>query len=512
MEEAHVGQRNRWLVLVIIGIFAQVLAVVNSDLGLDAHVRLNALNTEGGDGQALTWGPVRIAPDADQFPNSTAQYDGYIPPWSTSEGAMKLTSLTALFGVAALSGFVPFWKPTGRRFNPTWPALILLSPVFLFATGRGYDEPVIALLIGLGACGYFHNKGETLPQVRFHLLALATSLLLVMGWKGFSMLTAFMCWLLTIILGMVWIELQHRSFQRGTMLWLQNPWVMGPGVALLSYGVIFGLGSTSNIGTFSIIATQPLTFLYASLVAALDTVLLFLLIGFALWPFLLPAMRTLRGARGQGLTLLVMFVSGLLAALIAYIAALWTLEASLWNQSLHETMFLLGNNGRYATCLLLPTLLILRWDQVEEEESTVSMKHVCVALLLLLPAILFTSLMGQHHWSQDAGEQLELLLVEGDDTLVLIAPEALAMHHLYVLKTNVDLDGTHGINAYWRTPLDFQSLAEDQSVRIDVLILAPTVELPNGDEQWVLVAEEFAPFTVSNGVSDSSWKIYRPLE
>ena len=111
-----------------------------------------------------------------------------------------------------------------------------------------------------------------------------------------------------------------------------------------------------------------------------------------------------------------------------------------------------------------------------------------------------------------AGEQLELLLVEGDDTLVLIAPEALAMHHLYVLKTNVDLDGTHGINAYWRTPLDFQSLAEDQSVRIDVLILAPTVELPNGDEQWVLVAEEFAPFTVSNGVSDSSWKIYRPLE
>jgi hypothetical protein len=425
---------------------------------------------------------------------------------------MKLTSLTALFGVAALSGIVPFWKPSDRRFNPTWPALILLSPVFLFATGRGYDEPVIALLIGLGACGFLHNKGETLPQVRFHLLALASSLLFVMGWKGFSMLTAFMCWLLTIILGMVWIELQHRSFQRGAMLWLQNPWVMGPGVALVSYGVIFVLGSTGDIGTFSIIATQPLTFLYASLVAALDAVLLFLLIGFALWPFLLPAMKTLRGARGQGLTLLVMFVSGLLAALIAYIAALWTLEASLWNQSLHETMFLLGNNGRYATCLLIPTLFVLRWEQVEEDESTVSKKHLYAALLLLLPAILFTSLMGQHHWSQDAGERLESLLAEDDDTLVLIAPEALAMHHLYVLKTNVDLDGTKGINAYWRTPHDFESLTEDQSVRIDVLILAPNVELPFGDEQWVLVAEEKAPFTLSDGVPDSSWKIYRPSQ
>ena len=31
------------------------------------------------------------------------------------------------------------------------------------------------------------------------------------------------------------------------------------------------------------------------------------------------------------------------------------------------------------------------------------------------------------------------------------APETLAMHHLYVIKSSVDLTGDRGVDAYWRT-------------------------------------------------------------
>ena len=33
----------------------------------------------------------------------------------------------------------------------------------------------------------------------------------------------------------------------------------------------------------------------------------------------------------------------------------------------------------------------------------------------------------------------------------MVAPETLAMHHLYVIKSSVDLTGDRGVDAYWRT-------------------------------------------------------------
>ena len=42
--------------------------------------------------------------------------------------------------------------------------------------------------------------------------------------------------------------------------------------------------------------------------------------------------------------------------------------------------------------------------------------------------------------------------IDGDETcFVMVAPETLAMHHLYVIKSNVDLTGERGIDGYWRS-------------------------------------------------------------
>ena len=71
---------------------------------------------------------------------------------------------------------------------------------------------------------------------------------------------------------------------------------------------------------------------------------------------------------GPGPTMVVVYATVLLAGISSYIGALWTLESSLWNRSLPETMLVLGNNGRYATAIILP-LTLLRWIEPSNPSS-----------------------------------------------------------------------------------------------------------------------------------------------
>ena len=62
------GSRKRWYALMALAIFLHVLAMTNSDLGLDAHVRLNAAMDGQHDGQDLAWGKLRIADSLSRLP------------------------------------------------------------------------------------------------------------------------------------------------------------------------------------------------------------------------------------------------------------------------------------------------------------------------------------------------------------------------------------------------------------------------------------------------------------
>ena len=509
MDEDSHGTSRRWLGVLFLCVLLHLGAFWNSDLGLDAHVRLNAINNAGDDGQTLDWGKLRLTADTVQSPNNSATYDGYIPPWSTTETAMKLTSLFALFMVAGLAGIVPRWQRSSERVDPRWSALILMSPVFLFATGRGYDEAMIALLIGVGVSGYYVNKGDEIHQIRIHVLLLATSLLLVMGWKGFGLLTSLGVWLGAAALGAAWMELERHQRGKEGWTWLAHPWYMGGSVAITLYLLLFVAGFLTDNGTFSIIGEQPFHYLIATVFALIDGLGIYLLIGFAFWPFLSPSLSRLIGLRGPGITLLVMFSSGLLTALVAYMAALWTLESTIWNLSLPETMFLLGNNGRYATCLVIPIVLILNWERPFPSEEQPARTSLLAAFCLLIPAILFTSLVGQQLWSEDAGEELNALVTDQDTSIMLVAPETLSMHHLYVMKTHIDLDGSSGIDGYWRTVEDAANLLAEDAWVPNLVVVAPHVQLDLDQDSWRLVGEQNTPATVTGGLGDGAWRIYR---
>ncbi|MEC7089800.1 MAG: hypothetical protein VXW82_04880, partial [Candidatus Thermoplasmatota archaeon] len=86
-------RRRPWLVLFLVGVALHAYAAHNSDLGLDAHVRLNVVNDETNPGFDAPWGAPRVSGDASA--PSAASFDGYVPPWNTTEASMKITAVSA---------------------------------------------------------------------------------------------------------------------------------------------------------------------------------------------------------------------------------------------------------------------------------------------------------------------------------------------------------------------------------------------------------------------------------
>ena len=102
MEQESSVHHRRWALVFLLGFLLHIYAAFHSDLGLDAHVRLNALNDEIAEGQDLTWGSPRVSGTTSV--NTDAVYDGYIPPWYSSEAMMKITAIASL-GLVAACGF-----------------------------------------------------------------------------------------------------------------------------------------------------------------------------------------------------------------------------------------------------------------------------------------------------------------------------------------------------------------------------------------------------------------------
>ena len=79
--------------------------------------------------------------------------------------------------------------------------------------------------------------------------------------------------------------------------------------------------------------------------------------------------------------------------------------------------------------------------------------------------MLFVAFHGQQLWSDDAGAWMADSMDEDETCFVMVAPETLAMHHLYVIKSNVDLTGERGIDGYWRTAELVDDFIESQRMR-----------------------------------------------
>lgn len=132
-----------------------------------------------------------------------------------------------------------------------------------------------------------------------------------------------------------------------------------------------------------------------------------------------------------------------------------------------------------------------------------------VGIGALVPLMLFIALFGQQLWSDDAGAWLSEEFQDEGNCFVMVAPETLAMHHLYVLKTHVDLTGEAGIDGYWRTSEHVGSFLESQPECSALVIVAPGEDYSPSENEYDLVAQEQAPFSLSGGGTDDAWRVFR---
>ena len=365
----------------------------------------------------------------------------------------------------------------GFVFNPMRAALVLLSPIFLFVSARGYDEGMLALVASLGAVGFLYNQGNQRHERLLHVVMMATSVLLLLGWKGFEGTFGLGAFVGTMIAGVSWTVLEDgRTGSFGD--WLRHPWKMALTAALVVMLAVVMTGFAMQTGTFGVIAERPLVFAVATTVASVHAIGLFLLVGFVLWPLLAKRWSGLAKLRGAGPTMLAVYTAVLLTGVIAYIGALWTLEVELWNRTLFETVLVLGNNGRYATVVLVPLVFLLSWPSEDvDAPSDSGGKPVAFGLSLLVPLMLFVAFHGQQLWSDDAGAWLTDSMGEDESCFVMVAPETLAMHHLYVIKSSVDLTGDGGVDAYWRTAEHVDAFLDSRNECNGLLLVAPNEAL-----------------------------------
>ena len=502
--QREVESRVRWLwVLVVVGVGLQGLTLFASDSGLDAHVRTNL--EVGDDGASvLPWGGLRHV-QGHSVNASPVAYDGWVAPWTSSTGTLKVASLASVVLLAGAMSFKFAGSKETGSFNPVWALPVLWSPVFLFSTGRGYDEAALALLVTGGVWWVWALGIERAPAPRIVHASLGASLGLVVLWKGLGLNVALFTFVLVMLASSAW----HRWWAlsggcvRGRHL---SPRLALVIFYLLSVALVSLAGGLIGPGSFSIIAQHPIRFVMALLAAALIGPGLYLLIGCLLWPVVFGCMDA---GKTDPWPLYFASCSGvLLGAVGVYTAVLWTFEAQLWGASLASTIVLLGNNGRYVTVVIPLLVVMVRFCQSDSPSSmTAPSGRQWLALSLVLPFVVASSMVGHQLWSVDAGEALSNHISDGE-SFMLVEEPSLAMHHLYAMRSSLHAEGTTSVSGAWSSPSSLDSSWLTNATHAAILI-GPNSDYRLNETQWRLAEQAEVPLSVP-GIQTGSWRLYLP--
>ena len=499
---------NRWwtsterpvAVVLLVGCCLHLLAVLTNDLGLDAHVRLNATLTEAGV-HVLPWGGLRH-PDGASW--GAAPFVVSMPwlPWFLSPLHLKVMSSVAL--VALVGGLVRLTRQSGahRAWYPLLAISIVLSPVWMFSTGRGYDEALLALLM-LASLWWVPSNARAAGSMGLRGLSLGLALGLVLALKGLDasmsvgvVAAAVLC---SMGWGAWWTRMQRLAVRPALTPALLMASCAGVAMATISLAAFF-LGP----GTFSTVAEQPLVYLASMVAALLIGGGLYLGVGCMLWPLVLRS-NTGQVAMTDRSAYLWSAVGALGGAIVCYTAVLWTYESDLWGAPWSSTVIRLGNNGRYMT-LLVPLVwgALAAEGRLQSASGVPARRTMLVALLLVMPFTAVTAVWGHQVWSEDAGQALNEELDE-NGTFLLVAEPTLAMHHLYVMRTHVDGSGVLNITGAWASPEAIAASSMDLSEN-DAIVVGPNTEFSPG-AAWVERTEQQVPLSVPT-IQTGAWRLY----
>lgn len=488
---------------VVFGLGFHVLALLNSDAGLDVHVRLNLVQNNEGE-WLLPWGGLRHT-TGESIDAAPSIYDGWMLAWASTPTTMKLTSLGATFALALWAGARPAGGHEGPLLNPAWMMVVAFSPVLMFSTGRGYDEALLSLIVVGGLWWAWALDPERVKHRIVAHASLGTSLAIVVLWKGLGGAAASFVFVAVLLASTLW----DRWWISTGGVWRNRP-VKPMGVLLVGFALSLCLvsifGAFMGPGSFVIISQHPFEYLLALLCATIIGPVMYFLVGCLLWPAINIEMN--EADRGWTTAYLGVVSGVLLGAVVAYTAVLWTYESNLWGAGLGSTILLLGNNGRYTTIVLPVVLLMLkRMERSSSKTIHRSWSRQTLALALVLPFVLASSMVGHQLWSVEAGAALDEHLGPGDDFL-FVGESSLAMHHLYAMRSHLNAETVDDVGGVWSSLEAFEPVLLENTTYAAVVI-GPNVDMTLNESQWTLAGQDDVPLSVA-GIQTGYWRLYLP--
>ena len=484
----------------LLGCCLHVLAMFTNDLGLDAHVRLNATFTEAGR-YVLPWGGLR---HADGTSWGAAPHLVSMPwmPWLNSSAQMKAFSFMAT--VVLVGGMVHLIRQSGAHaaWYPLVAVSVVLSPVWMFSTGRGYDEALLALLM-LASLWWVPSRSRASESIGLRGASLGVALGFVLALKGLDGPVSMVAMLAALVSTLAWrawwnrsVDIhEHQPSSRVRFVSVSA----GLTVLVISVGAYL-----AGPGSFASVGERPLVYLASLVVAALLGGGLYLGVGCMLWPIMIGSNNPTVSMNERS-AYLWCTVGALGGAIVCYTAVLWTYESGLWEAAWWSTVVRLGNNGRYMT-LLIPLIwgALAADGRLSSAAGIPSSRTLVVALLLVMPFTAVTAAWGHQVWSDDAGRALNGELHE-NSTFLLVAEPTLAMHHLYVMRTHIDGVEGRNITGAWATPSAVASSGLNLQ-QTDALVVGPNTDF-SPDSSWVERAVEPVPFSVPI-IQTGAWRLY----
>ena len=464
-----------WIGLLAFAVLLNLLAVYNSDLGLDVHVKSAYVETE--DGYVLDWGDTRQSDPNASNPEQATIVDS--PP-SITQPIVGLIFLVLVFvSFSTMNNNIPII------------GMILLHPTVIFSSGKSYDELLILSIFGAGAL--LLNSAYTRPES-----------------SNVSMSRKLIAY--SVMIGAILVKLNSESwaelFTIGFIIaaiitfyipkFNLNPQHMLMGGFLLGIITIAMLG-LAGYGTSKIIFSEPTRFLYSLPFAILNVVIIYALFGMILWPFASSTWKKMKGIDDDLACELSLIIGGMGGLISAYVAVLWTYESILWNSEWPWHMVTMGNNGRYITMLAIPIWILI--NRVNERVDW-KKKSVLIGIILILPFSLLAGIHGQTMWTDEAADSMDL---EEGEHFLFVSDATLGMHWLYTFHEPLDAE-KNNITGHWRSDdASWEVDLETELSHIDWLVLSPEIdETPEG---WGVVDTGAADYLNGGG----TWRVLSRL-
>ncbi|MBT5391851.1 MAG: hypothetical protein HOL22_05830 [Euryarchaeota archaeon] len=485
MERLDFEDDRLWSRLLILGILLNVIVCFTSDLGLDTQVKM-AVDENG----TLPWGDLRPEIAGESDPTDGGQRI-VLPLYEMSEFGIKTVALLTFVGMVAC-----LYRWSGVRSA----AILSLSPAFIFSVGRGYEEVYLAMFCAAAFIlftGLLSSKYRPLQSflggLSFMLMPYAKGFT-----DGFGVLIGA---LVLATFSTVWSEISRRGGEKTK--WMSKPHVVGIVVsAVVSMSMVI-LGILGYNSTLSILAESPVRYTTAFAFSILDVIIIFTFFGMALWPFVGSLFRGFSSVEDTKIAMMTGYIVGLMTAIVFYVAALWTYEASIWGADWPGVIWTMGNNGRYATLLFIPMVLLLQelrqHIEVPTFDSPLSKaKGMGLVVLLLLPLSLLASFHGQTMWTDDAASTMEL---ERGEEFLFVSEDTLGMHWLYTFYAPLDAE-EKAITGHWRSiDSNWESDLNSSLLQVTTLVVSPDVKYtPNG---WIV--ESSGEVDLLNGKGE--WRV-----